>query len=191
MTEPTIKIPVGDWVDEYAEAEPDLSTGEAMIATHQQGGYKPQQMGRMAIIGRERGDVPEGMVPAPKLLLNTGGSRWFASFVRRHSVPAEMPSGNTYNVREFTGPVQQLDAGMGGEDESQYTDDEPAYVSSFDELAVQRAADYLMGRVPAFIMGRMKILAASDARELAMEVKEHLHGEIDRIWSLLFEKVRE
>ena len=186
MNEATIRIPVGDWVDEYMEHEANLSTEEDAIEAHLRGGLKPQQMGRLLAIAKQREEAFEA-VALPKPMLNVGYAAWWSKRVATRKVAAKMPSGKTYDVREFVGQMvepggDEIDADTPGP-----VDDEPAFVPWQDDRAISRAVSYLCDRVPAYIMGRMKILAGNDATAEAEAARETLHDEIDRIWALLFE----
>lgn len=196
VAEPVIKIAYGDWLDEYIEAEKDVSDREKLLERIKEGMTTPQA-GRMALVARERGEAEPDMLPANKTLLASGAMHEISSLVMRQRRTVTLSNGRTIEVREFVAPVPaDEDAVEGDPDAEQYemaidgmetpaemADDNMAIVSVDDPLSAQRARSYLIRRVPGYIYNRLAILAASgeSVRDAANELIKTIWEMVERL----------
>jgi hypothetical protein len=158
MPENTITIPVGDWVEEYQQEEPNVSTEDATIETQMERGYGPQKLGRLCVIGQQRGEASH--FSAPKVLLQTGAARAVSDMIVRRKREVNI-RGHKHTMREFVAPVHTDGYEEEGGSTLQVNDDDPAVVRSISEKALERAEKYLRMKVPGYIQSRLIIVAAN------------------------------
>ena len=163
-----IPIDVTDWADEYRQEEVDLSTPEKLVEAQQERGYSPTQGGRMLTIARHREETFEE-VPGHKLMLQLGSARWFVRFFTELKERVTLKSGKEVEVRSLVARADGKE------------DDDPAYVQWADSLALDRAEDYLLKRVPGHIHGRLTVFAAQGADKRLWSVVKELHDKIDEM----------
>jgi len=181
VSEPTITIPVGDWVEEYQREEPNLSTKDVAIHTHQRHGYKPQQMGRLLAIARLRDETFDDIPPA-KPMLNVGYAVLWSRLVKDECERVTLANGKSVLINSLVGPGSHASP-EDASDDPEALDANPAYVSWDDALAVGRIDNYLFNAIPGHIYNRLKQLAAR-GEDLSPR-KEQLHGMIDGLFARL------
>ena len=188
-----IKIDVSDWHSEYMQEEPNLCTKEEAIQTRIRERYHPARIGRLYVVARERGDADPETLPANKLLLMTGAAAAWSRMEAAEIETVRLPSGKEIEVRSWVAPVKAADWEPPDDDAEQYElvlddgdnggkespDDNPAPVHVTDPLASDRARRYLTERVPGYIYGRMKIIAAAGGD--VWGVASELHDKIDEL----------
>ena len=177
-----IKIDISDWADEYRESEPDVSSKDALVRMQMTTGLGPQRLGRLAIVGRARGDAPDDILSPNKLLLNACAaleiSQDFAT--RKRQITA--PNGKKYSVRELVAPVREPPQDNGGDGDFELAVElldgkGTSYVDVESPEALDRAESYMRRRVPGYIWGRLLIIAAIGGN--VKDVADWLHDEID------------
>ena len=175
-----INIDVTDWADEYQREEPNLSTEEMAFVAAMRAGYKPQQMGRLLAIARHREESE--FAPPPKPMLNMGYAfDWTQRLVRQKDT-ATLPSGKEIEVNRFVNEVlehPQNDGDDGQEFDAEVTAPEVKGIVQWDDpAALDRAIKYLLERVPGYIYGRLKIIAANG-------------GDVQGVANMLCDKIQE
>lgn len=185
MTEPTINIEVKDWLDEYMAEELDLSDAEKMVEACVKHKIHPLKMARLATIARWREEADPEFWPAPKPQLNTGGATFWSGYLSQQMATAKMPNGKERTVRRFVAPVPEDLEGEAPEGTEAIPADEPYLAEFSDQLGADRALDFLLKKVPGYIMGRMKIIGAVLGRKGILEAAEMLHNKIDEIVGVL------
>jgi hypothetical protein len=190
--EPMIKIPIGDWVQEYDQLEVDVSTEEALIQTIASKQMSTIQAARLAIVARERGAAPAEMLPPNKLLLNTGGAMDIQGKIARRYKEVQLTNGSTVKVREFVAPVREH-LTEEPDEEDQTTEqlnrtagqlpEDTGIVEAVSEIAHKRAYDYLLQRVPGYIYSRLKLIAANkgDVTEAANALKKEIDEMVTKL----------
>jgi hypothetical protein len=161
MANAQITIDIADWLDEAMHEEVDFESKDALLAEHIKNKRTPLKSGRLAIAARQAGKAPDDILPANKLLLNTGAAvDIMQTFVRRYR---QSKANGAYQVREFVGAVRAFDeceATDAPETEPGGELPEPqTYIESSDPEAAQRAEDYLSRVVPGHVWSRLLILA--------------------------------
>jgi hypothetical protein len=190
MAEPTIRIKYGDWLEEYVQAEKDVSNKEALIERIREGMTTPQ-VARMALVARERKEADADVLPTCKLMLAAGAMHEVSSLIMRQKREITTKSGKKIKVREFVAPVLDGDemSETGAQrmemtaDSIKPEDTKLGMVSLLDPRAIQRARRYLFERVPGYIYGRLAILAANDedVRAAADELIGLIGGIVERL----------
>ena len=172
MSEPTLKIGIGDWIEEAHRAEVEFHNEDEMLADHVCEGRSPLQTGRMAIALRHLGMADDDVLPENKLLLNAGAayavSQAFAHRRRKTTV-----EGKEYAVREYVGSVPD-------DDEDDGVVVERSIVTSLSPEGAARARRYLARSVPGYIWGRLVLIAEQDADEVR-EAADALKASIDEM----------
>lgn len=171
MKKDTIEIHVPDWVEEHSQLEADVSTEDKIIDLMIATKMSAAKAARVAIIAREKKQAPEDIVPANKLLLNTGGAMAIQQAVARRTRKVQLENGNTVNVRELVAPVADNPTNVGG------------IVDTQDPQALQRALDYLLKIVPGYVNNRLEIIAINggDVVQAANEFKQKVDEMVSRL----------
>lgn len=183
-----IVIDAEDWYNEYLAEEPNISDQDAIIATQMERGIGPQKLGRLCVIGNERGDVAEGEFPASKLLLQTGAAFTVSSILARRMKAVEV-NGKSYNAREFIAPVYQDLPDVTQPDTAEAAKPElldgagTSFVKTVSPFALERATRYLVEKVPGYVWGRLLIVAANDGdvQQVADELKRHIDEMVTKL----------
>jgi len=169
-----IHTDVSDWHDEYMQAEPNVSSEDAAVQTHVAEKFHPLQMGRLLIVGRERGDSPDDILPPNKLLLNTGAAYAWSQKLCQRRKAVEIPgTEKTVSVREIVGGVRDED----GENP------DSGLVMWNDADAVARAEQYLSRVVTGHIFERLKSIAVNggDVQAAVDELKRRIDDMVERL----------
>ena len=179
-----IKIDVTDWAVEHDEIEPDVSSEDKLVELSTK--YHTIKLARMAIIAREKGLMPEGIMPPNKVVLQSGAWLRISSLIKRRVKEFELPNGNTVEVREFVGAVKDENDHVHGDAldsdvDSSFTAD--LYVHSESDEGLGRAIDYLLKRIPGYVYGRLVTIAANggDVRKAADELKGKIDELVERL----------
>jgi len=186
-----IRIPAGDWLEEYLREEPDLSTEDALAQEAVRGKRHVRQLARMLIVAQERGDI-EGIISPPKTLLNTGGAVQVARILRSRKIEVVAPSGKTYQVRELVSgyvggpPGAEPSAGIGFEASVEAVGvgtEEPKNDYTYHDIEDERASDlayrYLETMIRRHIWNHLTILAKH--RVDLGPIAKILHDQIDEM----------
>lgn len=186
MSEPIIKIPIGDWVDEYQQEEVNVATEEAIIEAQTKRDLNPLKLGRLVLVARERGDAPEDILPPNKSVLNGGAavelSRMFAR--RRTSVKI---GEREYAMRELVAAVPEKEEpaqdGDGEQADEAVNVFGGAFVAAQSDEGLSRAEKYLLERVPGYIWGRLLVIAANggEVGALADILKEKIDDMVGKL----------
>lgn len=166
-----IKIDITDWDDEYMEEEPNLSTKEDALDEHLKKGYHPAKMARMYIASRERGQADAEMLPGNKVLLMTGGASAFAQMRAQEFKTVKLKNGKDVEVRAVLGTVPEPDDDIDDKLQMSFDNGHKTYkipdpqddypILWNDDRAIERAELYLDRKVPGYVYGRLKIIAAN------------------------------
>ncbi len=179
-----IEIEAKDWEEEHDEVEPDISTADKLVELSTK--YSTPKVARMAIVAREKGLMPNDILPANKPLFQSGAWLAVSSLIKRRVEEKELPNGKTVEFREYVGVVRDedghvvSDALLNSADSSLTTD---LYVHAESDEGLERAIDYLLKRIPGYVYGRMCIVAANggDVRKAADELKGKIDELVDRL----------
>jgi len=176
MTEPTISIPYGDWLQEYRKKEISLRNDEEICDAAIEGATTAE-IARMSIVAREQKHAPEDLLPMNKLLLLAGGRDAISAKISQRRIEFETKSGKRYEARALVADVP-------AEGEEEDVERVPMrYVAADSAGALERAERYLLERVPGYIFGRLKIIALNEGD--AAEMGEMLKARIDELVSRL------
>lgn len=187
----TIEIDVPDWLEEYEEFEPDITADDPIIALAI-AGCKPQQIGRLFIIGGERGDFE--MFPGSKLLVMAGGAHYASQHIANQREKITLPNGEIVEARAYVAPIrgddgeEEDDQAVSDYQKSGITSSSPAQnwlnervVGIDDPKSFDRAVSYLLMKpVPGTIYERLKIIALHRPEEVR-RVANKLKAEITRM----------
>ena len=175
---PVITIPIDDWDEQYIQDEPDVTTDDAIIARLLEG-ITTAQVARHTIVARERGDAPENILKPNKLLLFTGAQKQVSEKYQRRTRVVEVPSGKSYEVREYSAPVREKQ-----EDDEAGTLTDEATISiiaplvSIDDKdqSVSNAERYLLNVAMGHIWPRLVEIAyhGGDVEEIVKIIKQRL-----------------
>lgn len=165
-----IKIDVTDWQEEHDESEVQLLTEEDLVKLSTK--MHPAKIARLYIISREKKLAPDDLLPANKPLFQTGAAAALSSVIARQKKSTTLPNGKEFEVREYVGVVKE-------EDEISFE----TFVKVESEEGAKRALDYLLNTVPGYIMGRLKIIAASGGN--VDDAAEQLKDKIDEMVRIL------
>jgi hypothetical protein len=192
--EPTLKIPIGDWMKEFVREEVDVSSEEKIIELATKEKMPTSQIARLVIVAREAGYAPDEIIPPNKLILNAGASASIQQIIATRYRELEIANNKTVKVREFVAPVREVmtrteepeevelsTEQVIGEPETQPQQQptEPGFVNVQTDEACQRAIDYLLGRIPGYVYSRLAIVAVNGGE--VVQVAERLKAEIDRV----------
>ena len=187
MAEPVIKIGYGDWLAEYVDDEPDVSSRERLVEACK--GAHTAKVARWALVARERGDAPGDLLKPNKLLLQCAAQADIAGVMGAQRERIELENGRSVRVRSFVGPVP-VEEGEGEEDKGQFESavgdlsasraESRFYVDALSEEGHQRALRYLERQVPGYVYNRLKEVAANrgDVRGAAGQL-------VERIWAMV------
>ena len=190
MSEPVIRIHYGDWLDEYMQAEPDVSTEQKLIDALK--GATSAQVARWAIVARERGEAPEDLIKPNKLLLLGGTQADIASKYAAQKRRVQLENGKKIDIRAYVGPVAKEEDSEASTDSDadpaadfeaaadfEDQDDNLFLVGALSAQGLERALYYLHHIVPGYVYGRLEIIAANrgDVQAAAQE----LIGQIERM----------
>lgn len=178
MTDQII-IDIADWAEDARRAEVDFADKDALLAEHVKNKWTPLRTGRLAIAARHIGRAPEGILPACKMLLNTGAAVDIVLTFARKRRKARV-DGKEYMTREFVGAVA---------DEEGFVSPGETYVPSASDEGSTRAREYLENTVPGHIWSRLLILAEHGAP--VGEIAEALKTRIDKMVEKLTQEVSE
>ena len=191
MSELTVKIPIGDWEDEYLREEVELPSEDALVQAHVGRRLNVLKTARLAIVARERHEAPEDILPANKPLFNTGVAAAFMEAMRKREREVEI-NGQTKRIPIYIGAVAEPIETDGVETET--PDQEPqTYTDSLSAEGAERAERYLLRVVPGHIYRSLKILAANGCNLSAAadslkaridEMVAELEGETEAILSV-------
>ncbi len=179
-----IEIDVTDWAAEHDEIEPDVSSEDKLVELSTK--YYTTKLARMAIIAREKGLMPEGIMPANKVVLQFGAWLRISSLIKRRVSEKELPNGQTVEYREYVGAVRDED-GQTVNDALDMCADSPLttdlYVHAESDEGLERAIGYLLKRVPGYVYGRLVTIAANggDVRKAADELKSKIDEIVERL----------
>ena len=151
----TITIDADDWLESFRRTEGDYTSKEAMIATHMQEQQNVLKTGRDAIVARELGIAPSGIVPPNDLLLASGAGRHVTDTMNRARTTVEI-NGREWEVCPYVGAVR---GPVEGDDDNGKAEKPETYISVRDLDALDRSMRYLLNIVPGHVMGRLKIIA--------------------------------
>ncbi len=179
-----IKIDVTDWAVEHDEIEPDVSSEDKLVELSTK--YHTIKLARMAIIAREKGLMPEGIMPPNKVVLQSGAWLRISSLIKRRVSEKELPNGKTVEFREFVGVVRDEDGQNTGDTLSAHADSSlttDLYVHAESDEGLERAIDYLLKRIPGYVYGRLVTIAANggDVRKAADELKGKIDELVERL----------
>lgn len=181
--EPVLTIPIGDWMKEYVREEVKVTTEEDIIGLLVNEKRSTVQVARLIIVAREAGQAPEGIIPANKPLLNTGGAMAIQSMLTQRYREKKLKNGKVIKVREFVAPVKRkIKFTKDGQAEEEVNGDK-GIVSVESDIACERALKYLSRRVPGYIYGRLKVVAVNGGD--ITEAADALKREIDEMVSKL------
>lgn len=184
-----IVIEVEDWRAEYSRDEITVQTIEDVRALATQKGWHPAKIARMCIVLREFGGLPADIIPTNKAMLQTGAAAAVHGIINTAKQFATMPNGTQWVVRSIVLPVAIEDEDDEEEEKLEPETAKPAEIAvtleNDPQEALERATTYLLNRVPGYIMGRLKIIAAvkGDIKEAALQ----LHRRIDELVAELVE----
>jgi hypothetical protein len=179
-----IKIDVTDWAVEHDEVEPDVSSEDKLVELSTK--FSTPKLARLAIIAREKGSMPENILPANKPLFQSGAWLAISSLIKRRVKEVELPNGSTVEMREFVGVVGDEDDHLRDDTllssvASSLTTD--FYVHAESDEGLERAIDYLLKRIPGYVYGRLVTIAANggDVRKAADELKVKIDEIVERL----------
>lgn len=169
MEELTIVIPIGDWEEEYLEAELDVSSEEEILK-RVRNLRTPAQLARWVLVARERGDAPEDILPPNKLVIHQGAAANISGLVKSKRTTVKLKNGRKVKIRTFVGTVKDEELTIvtvgttpakAKKPKKKVVADDTAFVGSLTSKALPRALAYMRKRVPGYIRGRLEIIAAN------------------------------
>jgi len=164
-----VVIPIPDWERELGETEASIETDDDVIQCIADG-LHPAQIGRIAIAAAELTGSRAAVLATNKRLLQQGASTKIAQLAaaQRQEI-TRVSDGRKFNVRRFVGSVRDADNDQ--EDTSA-----TGYVELKDPQALPRAERYFLRRVPGYIAGRLRTIAAlgGDVAEIADALKDKI-----------------
>ena len=172
-----IEIEAKDWEEEHDEVEPDISTADKLVELSTK--YSTPKLARMAIVAREKGLMPNDILPANKPLFQSGAWLAVSNLIKRRVSEKELPNGKTVEYREYVGVVRDEDGQNTGDTLSAHADSSlttDLYVHAESDEGLGRAIDYLLKRIPGYVYGRLVTIAANggDVRKAADELKSKI-----------------
>lgn len=185
----TINIDIGDWVDEAKRAEVEFADKDVLLAEHVRNQWTPLRAGRLAIAARHLGRAPGDLLPANKLLLNTGAAVDIVQTFARRRRQARI-DGKKYQVRAYVGSVRTEspddDGAMHSDTVAPDESVEETFILSTSEEGATRAREYLEKVVPGHVWSRLLILA--EHGEPVAEIAEALKARVDEMVERLTEE---
>lgn len=179
-----IEIDISDWHDEVVTSNIELHSIEDVVDAMQEMSIKPLAAARHLIVSRESGKADANVLPQNKLLLMTGGALEVNRRIDNLRRVASL-NGKDYVVREFVATVTTSPNHKHGEmvyDSSMpMLPKDATLVCSDDEVALDRAENYLMTNVTGRIRERLLIIALGKGD--VDGVAERLKNQIDSIVS--------
>jgi len=179
---PEIRIDIADWDQEFMEAEPDLSSDEAIA--NESTRHTTPSLARMTIAARERGIAPDDILSANKVLLQCGARTEISSKITRRKEKVQLANGLEVTIREFVGAISEREEPEGDDQltlestaDTLVKSDEPeTYVRWQDEQAKERVYRYLQQIVPGHIYTHLAHLAAAgeDVRQAANDLSDRI-----------------
>lgn len=152
-----VEIDIKTWIEEAERAEVDFLHEDELVDDNVRHQRTPMESGRLAVAARHIGRAPVDILPPNELLLNAGAADEFSHKVRaKHR--RVMINGKPVTVRSFIGNTGK-DPGAAG------------YISTLEQEAADRAARYLLERVPGHVENHLRIMA-DRGRPLAVVAQE-------------------
>ena len=176
-----IKFGIGDWHEEYSQAEIDISDADKLAteATH----YTAAQLARMAVVAHQLRHAKKRYLPENKPLFATGAHLHTAQLLANRERAVTLENGRDITIREFVGPVRgDDDHDCDDTQDARVTPPEP-FVNAVSEMGLMRATDYLRKRVPGYVKGRLKLIAANggDVRAEAEILKALIDAMVEEL----------
>lgn len=189
MDRTTISIDIGDWIDEAKRTEVEFADKDVLLAEHVRNQWTPLKAGRLAIAARHLGRAPGDLLPADKLLLNTGAAVDIIQTFARRRRQARI-DGKKYQVRAYVGAVRiespDDDGTMHSDTVAPDESVEETFILSTSEEGATRAREYLEKVVPGHVWSRLLILA--EHGEPVAEIAEALKARVDEMVERLTEE---
>lgn len=196
-----VKIDISDWRDDSFKDEAVIDTARdvAALAESVAVGTTPlQKATRAAAVVHALGLVPERYLPEDKLMYYVGAYGAVSARVSGMRREFETKSGKKYSVRLGVAPVPDREDGDDGEADGdglafeatspigKYSDEDAGNYVSIDgdrPEALQRSLDYLDKRIPGYVFGRLKIVAAcgGDVRGAADVLKARIDELVEKL----------
>lgn len=169
-----IEIEVPDWYEEHQTEEPTIKSEADLIALAQK--MSSVKVGRLAIMSRHLGLSPTNIIPGNKLILQAGSAYQISALIASQKTKAQLPNGNEINVREFVAPVRDDDQNLNDNQKANVTPSPEFFTPVISEVSRDRALDYLLKRVPGYVMGRLEVIAVNggDVKAAAVELKARI-----------------
>lgn len=181
-----IQIDIADWCDEFFRAEVDLSDPDKLAEIAAK--YTAAQLSRMAVVAHQLGQAKKRYLPENKPLFATGAHLHTAQLLASREKSVQLANGSNITIREFVGPVRGEDDHVASDNhEANVTSPEPLdfdqpFVMGQSQQGLERALEYLHRRVPGYVMGRLKLIAANggdvkaEAEVLKAKIDEMVEG---------------
>lgn len=181
MSKTILEIDITDEANEYVKEEPNLSTEDDALTTAMERGYSALKMGRLLPVAWHRGE--SDFAPEPKYMMHAGYSVDWTSRVGRMMERITLKTGKVISIRRIVGNVPEPEPMDDGDGDSQPPLDldietppgEPPDDGKLkmwnDPTAIHRAHRYLQERIPGYVYGRLKIIAANDG-DVWAEIRE-------------------
>jgi len=192
-------IDITDWQDEWLREEVEIKSSSDLILCVVDDGHSNAQAARMAIVQRELGIAPDGILKPNKVLLNAGARAQVAVMISNRHTEAEMPNGKMYDVRTYIAPPGRKPADDDEKDESGngYEAEQKAIapIAKIDGNGDRRYAQFDTARglelalrwlerwVPGLLFERFKQIAAAggDIEAAAEMVKSKIDEMVERL----------
>ena len=166
MTDTTLRIEIGDWIEEVSREEAQFADEDEMLREHVARKWSPLKTGRLAIAARHLGRAPEGILSGNKNLVNLGAAcevvRKFESKGREAKIGER-----SFRVPSYVGAL----GATGLETET--------YIDSQDGEALERVERYLVRVLPGHVWPRLLLLAEA-GRDVG-SVVEKIKGALDAL----------
>ena len=163
-----VSINIEDWHREALATETPIKDVDTILELLEQGMHSGQ-VARMAVVWREKGEAPDGLINPNKTLLYVGAQDSVTRLVQRQRHKVDGKNGQTFEASSYVGAVSegQEDGGM-----------EQSYVRHDDKRAIERAQHYLASAVPGHVWGRLLLIyenggdVKAASRQLKREIDE-------------------
>ena len=172
-TELTVKIPIGDWEEEYLAAEPKIEGPDSLIALRKAHGIG--SVARMTAAARARNEAPQDIIKPDKLLYQSGIQAEIAEMIAGRVENVQLENGAEIKIRSYVATPPQDEEG----DEDDGGGDD-LIVDAISSDGLERAARYLTRNVPGYVYGRLAIIAANRG-----DVREAAQGLVDAVWAMV------